>query len=87
MITTALVGPSVSDSASTTPYASVWTAVTEYTLPIDAQVSVGLQAGIVYVLLVAPEIAPSASDHWYVKVPIPSSSATALVSAVRVSPS
>ena len=38
-------------------------------------------------LLVAPEIAPVASDHWYVNVPIPSSSDTPLVSAVNVNPS
>ena len=38
-------------------------------------------------LLVAPEISPSASDHWYVNVPTPSSSDTPLVSAVNVSPS
>ena len=47
LITTALVGPAESDSDSTSPYASVWTAVTEYTLPIDAQAAVGVQAGIV----------------------------------------
>ena len=32
-------------------------------------------------------MSPSASDHWYVNVPTPSSSATELVSTVRVNPS
>ena len=61
--------------------------VTVYVVPITLHTDVLSQAGMVYVAPVAPRAAVLLSSHEYVKVPMPSSSARAEVTAVKTASS